>query len=91
MFGEQAVLLDDRVYNNPGFVATLADMEALVTQGMRIIAPPMWALVELNPHGEVVASEYAKLAKAAGLEIIAWTLERSGLSRINDTRQSFGT
>ncbi len=78
-FGEQAVFLDDRVYTDPGFVATLADMEHLAGQGVEIIAPPMWALVELNAHGEIVPSDYARFAKAAGLDIITWTLERSGL------------
>ncbi len=37
----------------------------------------LFALVELGENNELVASNYAKLAKdAADLEIIAWTLER---------------
>ncbi|MDZ4150298.1 MAG: glycerophosphodiester phosphodiesterase, partial [Methylicorpusculum sp.] len=30
-------------------------------------------------NNKIVPSEYARAAKAAGLEIITWTIERSGL------------
>jgi glycerophosphoryl diester phosphodiesterase len=46
---------------------------------VRIIAPPMWALLALDAHGKIVPSQYALDAKAAGLDIITWTLERSGI------------
>jgi glycerophosphoryl diester phosphodiesterase len=46
-------------------------------QGVRIVAPPIWVLLEVE-NGEIVPSEYAKAARAAGLDIITWTLERSG-------------
>ncbi len=78
-FGKQAVYLDDRVYEEPSFVATQADMDSLAAQGVNIIAPPMWALVTLDNYGDIVPSNYAMYAKAAGLDIITWTLERSGL------------
>ena len=78
-FGKQAVYLDDRVYADPAFVATQADMDSLAAQGVNIIAPPMWALVTLDSFGNIVPSDYAMYAKAAGLDIITWTLERSGL------------
>lgn len=77
-FGKQAVYLDDRVYEDANFVATKENMQALADAGIKIIAPPLFALVELDENNELVASEYAKLAKQAKLEIIAWTLERSG-------------
>ncbi len=78
-FGKQAVYLDDRVYADPAFVATQADMDSLAAQGVNIIAPPMWALVTLDSFGNIVPSDYSMYAKAAGLDIITWTLERSGL------------
>jgi len=78
-FGSQAVYLDDRVYTDPGFMPSLADMERLKALGVNIIAPPMWALVTLDARGHIVPSEYARLARAADLDIITWTLERSGL------------
>jgi len=37
----------------------------------------MWALVTLD-GGKIVPSQYATTAKGAGLDIITWTLERSG-------------
>ena len=45
---------------------------------MRILAPPIWALLALNDKNEIVPSAYAKAAKAAGLDLIGWSLERDG-------------
>ncbi|MEZ9336279.1 glycerophosphodiester phosphodiesterase family protein [Vibrio splendidus] len=77
-FGKQAVYLDDRVYEQADFVASVENMKELHDAGVNIIAPPLFALVELDKNNELVASNYAKLAKDADLDIIAWTLERSG-------------
>ena len=38
----------------------------------------MWALLAVDENGQIVPSQYAMNAKAAGLDIITWTLERSG-------------
>ena len=54
-------------------------MDSLAGDGVQIIAPPLWVLVTLDDEGKIVPSEYAKAANAAGLKIITWTLERSGL------------
>ena len=78
IFAKQAVYLDDRPYEIKGFKATLADMQSLVKSGVKIIAPPMYALVTLDENDNIVPSHYAKVAKQVGLEIITWTLERSG-------------
>ncbi|MBQ0719961.1 MAG: glycerophosphodiester phosphodiesterase [Gammaproteobacteria bacterium] len=82
-FGAQAVYLDGR-YDNPAFDHTdpstwQLSMAQLVEEGVNIIAPPMWMLLALDDEGEIVPSIYAKAAKDAGLDIITWTLERSGL------------
>ena len=78
-YGEQAVYLDDDVYNDEnGMANAIAGMPALVEQGVNIIAPPTWILVALDENGAVVPSEYAVAARAAGLDIITWTIERSG-------------
>jgi glycerophosphoryl diester phosphodiesterase len=53
-------------------------MAQLAAAGINIIAPPLWMLVELSDEGAIVPSAYARAAKAAGLDIITWTLERSG-------------
>jgi glycerophosphoryl diester phosphodiesterase len=38
----------------------------------------MWMLLTLDGDNRIVPSIYAKKARAAGLKIITWTLERSG-------------
>jgi glycerophosphoryl diester phosphodiesterase len=75
-FGEQAVYLDDA--NTPSELPTLAELQAYAAQGVKIVAPPMWALLAVDENGKIVPSEYARNAKAVGLDIITWTLERSG-------------
>jgi glycerophosphoryl diester phosphodiesterase len=74
-FGKQAVYLDDA--NVPADLPTAADLKSYAKQGIKIVAPPMWALVTLQGN-KIVPSEYTKNAKDAGLDIITWTLERSG-------------
>ena len=80
-FGAQAVYLDDS-YNIDSFdmndPATYPDsMQSLADRGVKYIAPPMWMLVTVD-DGKIVPSVYAREAQAAGLNIITWTLERSG-------------
>jgi glycerophosphoryl diester phosphodiesterase len=77
-FGAQAVYLDSRVDTPEGYAAAVAGMADLASQGVNIVAPPMVALLELDAAGHIVPSDYADAAKAAGLDIITWTLERSG-------------
>lgn len=73
-FADQAVWLDARG-RMPSFQPSEADFQALRAQGLNIIAPPMPVLLTLNDAGEIVPSQYARLAKSAGLEIITWTFE----------------
>lgn len=81
-FGKQAVYLDGR-YNgetplDPMDPASFSpSMQELADMGVNYIAPPMWFLVT-EENGQIVPSTYAKQAKAAGLKLITWTLERSG-------------
>lgn len=77
-FGAQAVYLDERVDTPEGYEAAVAGMDDLARQGVRIIAPPTFALVTLDEEAAIVPSDYARAAQQAGLEIITWTLERSG-------------
>ncbi len=80
-FGKQAVYLDsiDPTLNPPIPRQSSDDLKKLKSQGVRIIAPPMWALLAVNSANEVVPSEYAVDIKKAGLDIIAWTFERADL------------
>lgn len=75
-FGRQAVYLDDA--NGPADVPSAAELKSYAAQGIKIVAPPMWVLLTVDGSGKIVPSQYAKDAKAAGLDIITWTLERSG-------------
>src|SRR3989475_184431 len=74
-FGRQAVFLDDA--NVPAELPGAAELKGYAKQGIRIVAPPMWALLAVD-NVKSVASQYTRDAKAAGLDIITWTLERSG-------------
>ncbi|MDP2180470.1 glycerophosphodiester phosphodiesterase family protein [Methylicorpusculum sp.] len=77
-FGKQAVYLE--TLDVPEQVpAAITKLPSLAAEGVKIVAPPMWVLVTLDANNKIVPSEYARAAKAAGLEIITWTIERSGL------------
>ena len=80
-FGAQAVYLVDpdgvEGFDNQDPATWGHDMDELKAQGVNFVAPPLFVLVTLE-DGEIVPSEYARAAKAAGLQLITWTLERSG-------------
>jgi glycerophosphoryl diester phosphodiesterase len=81
-FGAQAVYLEER-YEKQGLDPNKPEtwkpsMAELTASGVKILAPPIWAMLTLNAQGEIVPSEYAKAAKAAGLDLIGWSLERDG-------------
>jgi len=77
-FAKQAVFLDGRMYEDENFKPSFNNMQSLADAGVQIIAPPIYALVTLDNKGAIVPSDYTKYAKQAGLDIIAWSLERSG-------------
>ena len=84
-YGAQAVFLDGR-FEDPAFDHTdpatwRPSMGALREISVGIIAPPLWMLLALDGD-HIVPSVYARAAKAAGLSIITWTLERSGPLRL---------
>jgi glycerophosphoryl diester phosphodiesterase len=81
-FGAQAVYLEDR-YEKRGLDPNKPEtwkpsMAELKASGVRILAPPIWAMLTLNDKREIVPSAYAKAAKDAGLDLIGWSLERDG-------------
>ncbi len=80
-FGAQAVYLMDE-YDIEGYSpldpSTWPNtMEELKAMGIQYIAPPTWMLLTLE-DGNIVPSPLATAAQEAGLNIITWTLERSG-------------
>ncbi|MGB1139606.1 MAG: glycerophosphodiester phosphodiesterase family protein, partial [Halioglobus sp.] len=78
-FADQVVMLEGRRFRNtPDAVAALEpSLAEMAEQGVRIIAPPMQALLALE-DGDIVPSTYAREARRAGLDIVSWTTERSG-------------
>jgi glycerophosphoryl diester phosphodiesterase len=75
-FGKQAVFLDSAEK-----ATDLPDLEKLISyknEGIQIVAPPIFALLDAKDD-KLVASAYARNARQAGLNIIAWSLERSGV------------
>ncbi len=79
-FGAKAVWLDGRdpleMHRNP---PAASEFEALRARGVTTIAPPLATLLRSSEEGRgIEPSEYALRARAAGLRIIAWTVERSG-------------
>lgn len=75
-FGRQAVYLDDA--DSPSDLPSAQELQGYAADGFNIVAPPMWALLELDANNNIVPSAYARHAKSAGLDIIAWSFERSG-------------
>jgi glycerophosphoryl diester phosphodiesterase len=77
LFGRQAVYLDDA--NTVAELPDAAELAGYRADGIRIVAPPTFALLALDAGGRIVPSAYARDAREAGLDIITWTLERSGV------------
>src|SRR5215468_7347443 len=78
-FGRQAVYLDsiDPTSTPPVPRQTNDQLRELRRRGVRIIAPPFPALLDLDANDDIVPSEYARDIKSFGFKIITWTFERS--------------
>lgn len=80
-FGKQAIYLDESGDDlAANYTAAIARLPSLYAQGVNIISPPINYLLAVSESDNrtIVPSRYAVAAKAAGLDIIAWTFERSG-------------
>jgi len=81
-FAGQSVYLDGRDSEagfDPSNPATWQpSMAELVADDVKILAPPIWMMLTIDNDNNIVPSQYAIDAKAAGLKLIAWSLERSG-------------
>lgn len=75
-FGARAVLLDGAVL--PILAPGPRRLARYKRSGINVWAPPLFVLLDLDAEGRIVPSRAARAARAAGLEVIAWTLERSG-------------
>lgn len=92
-FASQVVWLDGRAQmatsgnvGEPSFPGTPSFTEAKAA-GLKTIAPPLWVLIKAtgNPSQPFEATDYARLANATGLQLVTWTLDRSG--PISETTQ----
>ena len=72
-YGERAVLVD-----NAPFGRRARRLRGYKAAGINIWAPPLFALLDLDAERRIVPSRSARAARAAGLELVTWTLERSG-------------
>lgn len=78
-FGDQAVFLDNNYDLSRDYTAYLTDA---ASAGVKIVAPPMFMLIKQDDSADfgMAESDYASFAKSQGLDIITWTLERTGPS-----------
>ncbi|CAO2651867.1 Nn.00g001500.m01.CDS01 [Neocucurbitaria sp. VM-36] len=81
-FGKQAVYLDERVDTPAGYDNATASIPELAERGVKVMGPAFFALTKVDNAGKIVPSEYAIACKKAGLDMVAWSFERSGWLQI---------
>ncbi len=72
-YGRQAVLLD-----NVAFAPRAGRLRSYKAAGINFWGPALPGVLAVDDDGRIVPSRAARAARAAGLEIVTWTLERSG-------------
>lgn len=81
-FAKQAAYLDgrykQRAFNIDRPSTWSPSMQELADAGVNLLASPLWMLLTTDSDKNMIPSAYALAAKAAGLDLMAWTLERSG-------------
>lgn len=79
-FGKQVVYLDEDGDTPDNFTVAVNRLGALKASGVNIVAPPINYLLTVGgPNNDtIVPSSYATTAKEVGLDVIAWSFERSG-------------
>lgn len=89
-FGKQAIYLQE-FDTLEDLTAGMKNLSAVKSDGVNIIGPSIPMLVAPGgPQNKtIVPSEYAKAIKANGLDIIAWTYERSGPLATAKSRQEY--
>ncbi len=82
-FGKQAVYLDsiDPTATPPIPKQTMEELKQLKKKSVKIIAPPIPALLSVTAAGEIVPSQYALDIRSVGLDVITWSFERADLRR----------
>ncbi|KAK4202762.1 PLC-like phosphodiesterase [Triangularia verruculosa] len=77
-WAKQAVLLDESGDTPGTFPSAVARLKEYKKAGVKIVAPPLPYLVTVDSRGKIVPSSYAIEAKKQKLDIVTWSLERSG-------------
>jgi glycerophosphoryl diester phosphodiesterase len=72
-YGRQAMLLDNVV-----FAPRARRLRSYKAAGINIWGPALPGVLDVDAEGQIVPSRAARAARAAGLDIVTWTLERSG-------------
>lgn len=72
-YAKQAILLDNVV-----LAPSKRRLRRYKAAGINIWGPALPGVLDLDPEGRIVPSRAARAARSAGLEIVTWTLERSG-------------
>lgn len=90
-FGKHAIYLDEDGDTPENYTRAVARLPSLKAQGVNIIAPPFnYLMTEAGPNNKsIVPSAYANASKAAGLDIISWSFERSGPLATIKQRQEY--
>ncbi|CZR50308.1 related to glycerophosphoryl diester phosphodiesterase family protein [Phialocephala subalpina] len=92
-FAKQAIYLTEDGDTPATLANATTQLAGLAAQGVKIIGPPFGYLLTTTPDNQtIIPSAYANAAKAAGLDIIAWTFERSGpLALVASTEEYYYT
>lgn len=78
-FGAQALFLQE--YDTPADLeAGMRNLSTVRAAGVNIVSPSLPMLLSVGGfnNSSIVESEYSKAIKAHGMDIVAWTFERSG-------------
>ena len=80
-YAQNAVWLDGRYatqsINGADASGLTPDFDELADLNIAYLAPPIWMLLTLDEDQQIVPSDYARRANAAGLRLLTWSLERS--------------
>ncbi|KAF8848445.1 glycerophosphoryl diester phosphodiesterase [Acephala macrosclerotiorum] len=92
-FAKQAIYLTEDGDTPATLANATTQLAGLAKQGVKIIGPPFGYLLTTTADNKtIIPSAYANAAKAAGLDIIAWTFERSGpLALVAPTQEYYYT
>lgn len=90
-FAKQAIYLVEDGGTPSDLKTAATTLACLKAKGVNILSPPFAYLLTTTPDNKtIIPSFYATAAKAAGLDIIAWTFERSGpLANVRATEEYY--